>query len=80
MIGGDQLFNLERLLDDMSTRTPDKIEELCSVLRQIYDLPSYQTWLNASSPSISPYQLDPKFGVDVSYEMRKSMITWDAFT
>jgi hypothetical protein len=71
MLGGDSLFNLERRLDDLVSKSPDSIAEFCGVLRDIYDTPSYREWLDSSSPSLSPYQLDPLFGTGVSFEMRR---------
>jgi hypothetical protein len=33
MLGGDNLFNLERRLDDLGSKSPDSIAEFCRVLR-----------------------------------------------
>jgi hypothetical protein len=45
MLGADNLFLLERKLDEMNNDSPSEVARLRNVFKSIYSLPEYQEWL-----------------------------------
>jgi len=71
MLNGDDLFALERYLDDQRERDASVIEGVRDVLGAIYALPSYQAWLNEPSQFVTQYELPPEFGFELSESTRR---------
>jgi hypothetical protein len=65
VLGADDLFLLERYLDEQNTVDKRVIDDLNVVLHRIYDLPTYQAWLNEPTKFATQFKLPPGFGAEV---------------
>jgi hypothetical protein len=71
MLGADNLFRLERWLDDEGERDSGVILGMNEALAAIYLLPEYQSWLNRESSHAGRFQLPVHFGANLSTTGRR---------